>query len=112
MMGSIEYVLWAIAVTAAVTYVLRALPLLLLRKDIESVWLNSFLYYVPWAVLTAMVIPAVFSATTSPISAGIGLAGAIVLALARRSLLVVSLGAAVLVWTAEVFMCALSAPMC
>ena len=59
-MSSIEYMLWAIMVTAAVTYMLRALPLLLLRKDIESAWLNSFLYYVPWVVLTAMVIPLCF----------------------------------------------------
>ena len=110
-MSSIEYMLWAIMVTAAVTYMLRALPLLLLRKDIESAWLNSFLYYVPWVVLTAMVIPSVFSATTSPISAGIGLVGAIVLAIVSLSLILVSLGAASLVWAAEVCMCASNMPI-
>lgn len=99
-----SYLAWAIAVTAIVTYSLRALPLVALRDEIRSPWLESFFYYVPWAVLTAMVIPAVFTSTSSPISAAIGLAGAIILALARRSLITVSLGAAVLVWCAELLM--------
>ncbi|MDD7464696.1 MAG: AzlD domain-containing protein [Actinomycetaceae bacterium] len=99
-----SYLAWAIAVTAIVTYSLRALPLVALRDEIRSPWLESFFYYVPWAVLTAMVIPAVFTSTSSPISAAIGLMGAIILALARRSLITVSLGAAVLVWCAELLM--------
>ena len=99
-----SYLFWAIVVTAGVTYGLRAVPLLLLRGEIKSRWVNSFLYYVPWAVLTAMVIPGVFTATSSPISAAIGLLGAIVLALAKRSLITVSLGAAALVWLAELIL--------
>lgn len=87
--------------TALSTYVLRAIPLLLLREKIESEWVNSFLYYVPWAVLTAMVIPAVFTATSSWISAAVGLLAAIILACTKRSLLTVSLGAAALVWVTE-----------
>lgn len=97
-----SYLFWAILVTAVATYVLRAVPLLLLRDEIESEWINSFLFYVPWAVLTAMVIPAVFTATSSWISAVLGLTTAIVLALAKRSLFTVSLGAAVVVWISEI----------
>ena len=56
--------LWgAIAVMAAVTYLLRAVPLVALRKRITNPWLLDFLHYVPFAVLTAMTIPAIIFAT-------------------------------------------------
>ncbi len=42
------------AVMAIVTYIIRALPITLFRKEIKSKWLKSFLYYIPYAVLGAM----------------------------------------------------------
>lgn len=96
-----SYLALAIAVTGGVTYVLRATPLVLMRKQIDSAWIRSFLYYVPWAVLTAMTIPAIFFATQSPLSASLGLVVAVSLALARRSLITVALGAAAAVWLVE-----------
>ena len=54
-----------IFVMAFVTYLLRAVPLTVFRKKIENRFLCSFLYYVPYACLTALTIPAIFSATES-----------------------------------------------
>ena len=82
-----------ILIMAAVTYLIRMLPFVLFRKKIRSRYLSSLLYYLPYAVLSAMVIPAVFSSTDSILTACVGLAVAVLLALLNRSLLVVALGA-------------------
>ena len=87
--------LWlAIAVLAGVTYALRAIPLVALRKRITNPWPLSFLYYVPCAVLTAMTIPAIIFATANPVSGMVALVVAVLLALRGADLLVVALGAA------------------
>nr|NLI49126.1 AzlD domain-containing protein [Propionibacterium sp.] len=91
----------AIAVMWAVTYLPRTLPLVLFRREITNRWVRSFLHYVPYAVLTALTLPAIFAATTSWVSAGAGLVVAVVLAWRRRSLLTVALAAAVAVWLVE-----------
>ncbi|MBQ7015179.1 MAG: AzlD domain-containing protein [Clostridia bacterium] len=90
----ISYILIGIAVMAGVTYLIRMIPMVFFRKKIESVWLQSFLYYVPYAVLTAMTFPAVFSSTGSTLSAIIGCGAALILAFFERSLLIVAVGAA------------------
>ena len=96
-----SYLAQALVVAALVTYTLRAVPLLLLRREIESRWINSFLYFVPWAVVSAMVIPDIFTSTSSVVSATIGLVVALFLAWRGRSLLVVVLAAAVAVYLTE-----------
>lgn len=96
-----SYLAQALVVTALVTYTLRAVPLLLLRREIESRWINSFLYFVPWAVVSAMVIPDIFTSTSSVVSATIGLIVALFLAWRGRSLLVVVLAAAGAVYLTE-----------
>lgn len=83
-----------ILVMAAVTYLIRMAPFVLFRKKIKSRFIQSLLYYLPYAVLSAMVVPAVFSSTGSVLTAAVGLIVAILLALAGRSLLVVAIGAA------------------
>ena len=82
-----------ILVMALVTYIIRMVPLVFFRKKITSPFLRSMLYYLPYAVLSAMVIPSVFSSTGSVITAAVGLAVALLLAFFRRSLLTVALGA-------------------
>ena len=82
-----------ILIMALVTYLLRMIPLAFFRKKITSPFIKSMLYYLPYAVLSAMVIPSVFSSTGSVITAGVGLAVAFVLAFFRHSLLTVALGA-------------------
>ena len=54
-----------IAVMAGTTYLIRALPMLLVRKKIKNRFVQSFLYYVPYAVLAAMTVPAILESTAS-----------------------------------------------
>lgn len=78
---------------ALVTYLIRMIPLAFFRKKIQSRFIRSVLYYLPYAVLSAMVIPDVFSSTGSIITSSVGLVVAVVLAFCRRSLIIVALGA-------------------
>mgnify|MGYP000228834390 CR=1 FL=1 len=57
-----------IAVMTAVTFLIRVLPLTLIRKKITNVTLRSFLYYVPYVTLAVMTFPAMVDATQSPIA--------------------------------------------
>ena len=78
---------------ALTTYLIRVLPLTVFRKPIRSVFLRSFLRYVPYACLTAMTFPAILTSTQSLLG-GIGaLTVAVLLALRGKSLIVVSLSA-------------------
>ena len=82
-----------LAVMAGVTYLVRMLPLVLVKKKIENKFINSFLYYVPYAVLAVMTVPAIFSSTASLPSAIAGFAVALVLAFFERGLLTASCAA-------------------
>ncbi len=82
-----------IAIMALVTYAIRAVPFVAFRKKINSRLVQDFLYYVPYAVLSAMTVPAVLYATDHMISALVGAAMAVVLAFFRRGLLTVALSA-------------------
>ena len=90
-----------IGVMALVTYLIRALPLTVFHKKIRSRWVQSFLYYVPYACLSAMTFPTIFFATQSLWSAAAGVAVALVLAYLGRSLIVVAAGACVAVFAVE-----------
>ena len=82
-----------LAVMAGVTYLVRMLPLVLVRRRITNRFLLSFLAYVPYAVLAAMTVPAVFDSTGDPLTASVGVAVAVLLSLMRRSLLLVAASA-------------------
>lgn len=84
---------------ALTTYLLRMLPMTLLRRPIRSRFLRSFLYYVPYACLTAMTFPAILTSTASLISGAAALTVAVILAFRGKSLIVVALSssAAVLI---------------
>ena len=81
-------------VMAGITYLIRMLPLVVFKKKITSRFILSFLYYVPYAVLSAMTFPAIFSSTQSQIGAIAGCVVAVLLAYLKKGLLVVALGAA------------------
>ncbi|MCH5344559.1 MAG: AzlD domain-containing protein [Acetatifactor sp.] len=93
-----------ILVMAFVTYLIRMIPLTVFRKKITSPFIRSFLYYVPYACLTAMTLPAVFYATNSLLSALAGVAMAVILACCRRSLVTVAAGACLTVFIVEQFL--------
>lgn len=56
-----------ILVMFAVTYLIRVLPLTLIRKEIKNKTIRSFLYYVPYVTLAVMTFPAIMEATNSPL---------------------------------------------
>lgn len=57
-----------IAVIAVTCYLIRVLPLTLIRKPITNVFVQSFLYYVPYVTLSVMTFPAILTATASPLA--------------------------------------------
>ena len=67
-----------LAVAAGVTYAVRMLPLVLLKKKITNRFVLSFLYYIPYAVLTVMTIPAIFYATGNLTTAIVGFVAALI----------------------------------
>ncbi len=69
-----------IAVMASVTFLIRVLPLTLIRKQITNRFLRSFLYYVPYVTLSVMTFPAILHATESPWAALLALAAGAVAA--------------------------------
>ena len=90
-----------IFVMAAVTYLIRMLPLALSKKEITNQYIKSFLYYVPDACLAAMTFPAVLYSTASLYSALAGLIIAIIAAYKGKSLLIVALAACIAVFLVE-----------
>ena len=93
-----------IACMAGVTYLIRVLPLTLIRKEIKNKTIRSFLYYVPYVTLAVMTFPAILSATQTPISASIALIIAILLAWFGRSLFQVAVISCVAVFLLELFL--------
>lgn len=90
-----------LAIMAVTTYVIRAVPFAAVRGKIKNRFFSSFLYYIPYAVLAAMTIPAIFYATASPISAICALVVAVVLALLGKSLTIVAVCACMAVFLVE-----------
>ncbi len=84
-----------ILIMALVTYLLRMLPFTLFRRKITSPFIKNLLYYIPYAVLSAMAIPASFYSTDYTLSAAIGVLIAVVLSFLRKSLLTVSIAAVI-----------------
>ena len=91
-------------VMALVTYAVRAIPLVLVKKKIENTFVLSFLHYMPYAVLSVMTVPAVFDSTGNVYSALAGVAVALVLAFFKRSLLLVAASASAAVLICELMM--------
>ena len=88
-------------VMAGVTYLVRVIPLSLFRKKIKNRFINSFLYYTPYAVLAAMTFPAILHSTGSIWSGLAGFVAALLLAFKTKSLLGVALGACLTVLAVE-----------
>ncbi|MBQ8433049.1 MAG: AzlD domain-containing protein [Clostridia bacterium] len=89
---TIQHLFYLLAM-ALTTYLVRMIPFTLFRKKLTSRFAKSFFAYIPYAVLTAMTIPEVFSATGNLSSAIAGVAVAVILALCKQSLIVVAIGA-------------------
>ncbi len=90
-----------IACMAIVTYLIRVLPLTLVRREIRNVYIRSFLYYVPYATLAVMTFPAIIDSTGSQWSGLAALAAGIVLAWRGASLLQVAVACCAVVYLLE-----------
>ena len=94
-----------IGIMALVTYLIRVLPLTLIRKEIKNRTIRSFLYYVPYVTLAVMTFPAILSATGSIYSAWAALIVGDLLAFKGRSLFQVAVFSCIVVFVLELFIC-------
>lgn len=93
-----------IAIMAVVTYLIRVLPLTLIRKKIENKTLRSFLFYVPYVTLAVMTFPAILHATNSIYSGLAALIAGIALAYFGVSLFGVAVVSCVAVFIIEIIL--------
>ncbi len=92
-----------IFVMALVTYVIRMIPMAFFSKPIHSRFFKSFLFYVPYAVLSAMTFPGVFSSQLSIQVCTFGVLAAIGMAWFGGSLLQVATVSALVAYLASLF---------
>ena len=90
-------------ILAGSTYLIRVIPFVAIKNKINNRFIRSFLAYIPYAVLTAMTIPAVFYATNWWAGAAAGLIVAVIFALKAKGLTVVAIAACVAVFVVELF---------
>lgn len=90
-----------IACMAVATYLLRVLPLTLVRREIRNVYIRSFLYYVPYVTLAVMTFPAIIESTGSQWSGAAALLAGIVLAWKGAGLLQVAVACCAVVYLLE-----------
>ena len=90
-------------IMAGVTYLIRMLPLALIKKKITNRFFRSFLHYVPFVTLVVMTFPAILSATESVWSASAAFVVAMVVAYAGGGLPTVATIACAVVFIAELF---------
>ena len=91
-------------IMALVTYVTKAVGLLLVRKQITNRFVQSFLYYIPYSVLAVMVFPGMLFETASIWSGIAGTAVAVLLSFFRRGLLTVSLASIAAVFLTDMIL--------
>lgn len=96
------YIIISIIIMAGVTYLIRVLPVTLFRKPIESLYIRSFLHYVPYAVLGAMTFPHILYSTQHATSAAVGMLVALVLSYFEKSLTMVAAMSVVAVYLCNV----------
>ena len=89
----------------AVSYLIRVLPLTLIRRSIKNTFIRSFLFYVPYVTLAVMTFPAIIQATQSTAAGIIALAVGIILSFIGLGLFPVACVCCVVVFIAELFLC-------
>ena len=93
-----------IAVMAAVSFLIRVLPLTVIRKKITNRFLNSFLYYVPYVTLAVMTFPAMLHATGSVWSGAAALGLGILVAFLGFDLFKTAVACCAVVFVLELFL--------
>lgn len=95
------HALLLVLVMALVTYLIRMLPMVAFRKKLDNRYLRSFLFYVPYTVLSAMTFPAILFSTAMPVSAVCGTLVAFVLAYREKTLFTVAASSCAAVYAVE-----------
>ena len=101
-MTEFVYFLLALLVTAGVTYLIRLLPLLFVKKKIKNPFLKSFLYYVPYVVLSLLAFPAIIFSVEHMVS---GIAAALAcafLAYKKKGLIICMIGSVLAALVCEI----------
>lgn len=93
-----------ILIMAVVSLVIRALPVTVMRKQIQSRFLKSFLFYVPYVTLSVMTFPAIIEATRVPLAGVIALIVGILVAWFRKNLFETAISCCAVVLIVEMFM--------
>ena len=99
-----SYIYLSIFTAFFVSYLIRVLPLTLIRKPIKNRFIKSFLYYVPYITLAVMTFPSIIEATQSPIAGIIALAVGIILSYIVLGLFPVASAFCSVVFIAELFL--------
>ena len=100
-MDRILYSFLMVLAMAVITYLIRLIPMILFKKKIKNRFINSLLYYIPYAVLSAMTFPFIIFSSGNVISAVFGTVVALVGAFTKRSLVTTALLASGAVLIAE-----------
>ena len=87
-----------------VTYLIRVLPLTLIKRPIRSRFIRSFLYYVPYVTLAVMTFPAIIEATLSPLAGALALVVGVLLSWVGAGLFPVAVSCCAVVLLAEFFL--------
>lgn len=98
------YIYLSIFTAFFVSYLIRVLPLTLIRKPIKNRFIKSFLYYVPYITLSVMTFPAIVEATQSPIAGIIALVAGIILSYFGAGLFPVACACCAVVFVSEFFL--------
>lgn len=93
-----------ILIMAGVSFVIRTLPLTLIKRPITNRFLRSFLYYVPYITLSVMTFPAIIQVTASPFAGACALAAGIILAWKNAGLFPVAVTCCAVVLILETFL--------
>ena len=97
-----SYILISIAIMASITYLIRAIPMLVFKSKIQNEFVKSFIYYVPYVVLTIMTFPAILYSTNYVLSALLGTIVALFLAYKGLGLVKTMILAGIFVYLVEV----------
>lgn len=92
-----------IAIMSLVSYLIRVLPVTLIRRQIKNRFIRSVLYYLPYVTLSVMTVPAIFSITANPLCGAAALVVAIVIAWFSSNLLLSACGACAAVFLISLF---------
>ncbi len=103
-MDNLLYSFLMVLAMAVITYLIRLIPMILFKRKIKNQFINSLLYYIPYAVLSAMTFPFIVFSSGSILSASVGTAVALVASFFKRSLVTTALLASASVLIVELIM--------